>query len=144
STANGQPMMNMTNCNFGGDCGWYGNFAQGASVLWMSGTYISQTAWWAPNGPLTVQFDSPQRGVGFQMMGDELGHFTATVCAYNAANTQLGCVPFEGTGTANEYNTAPFIGVYDDAQEISKVTIDGGGAIYPHDFAISQMLVTGT
>src|SRR5262249_50281853 len=55
STANGLPMLSMVNCNNGDDCGWYGNFAQGARVLWVGGTYFSDTAWWAPNGPLTLQ-----------------------------------------------------------------------------------------
>jgi hypothetical protein len=143
STTTGLPMMTLDNCDFGGSCGWYGNFASGASLLWMNGTYDGITGWWAPNGPLTVQFNSPQRGIGFQAMGDEMGAFTATLCAYNAANTQLGCVPFTGNGTGTADGSAAFMGLYDDALEISKVTIDAGGQIYPHDFAIGQIFVTG-
>jgi hypothetical protein len=144
STSTGQQMETMTNCDFGGDCGWYGNFANGASVLWVDGTYYSDTGWWTPNGPLTVTFSSPQRGFGFQMMGDETGPFTATLCAYNASGTQLGCVPFKGNGTGTADGSAAFLGLYDDAQEISKITIDGGGLLYPHDFGISSLFVTGT
>lgn len=142
STATGLPMQILTNCSFGGDCGWYGNFADGASVLWMNGTYYSDTGWWAPNSPLTIQFSTPQRGVGFQMMGDEFGPFTATLCAYNASDTLLGCVPFKGTGNGTADNSAAFVGLYDDAQEISRVTVDGGGLLYAHDFGMSSLYVT--
>ena len=37
-----------------------------------------------------------------------------------------------------------FVGLYDDVQELSKVTIDAGGALYPHDFAIGQLNVAST
>ncbi len=144
STGTGLDMMLLTNCAAGGNCAWYGNFADGANLLWMNGTYDGSTGWWAPHGPLTVDFSSPQRGVGFQIMADENGAFQATLCAYNSAATLLGCVPFTGNASSTADNTAIFMGVYDDAQEIARVTIDAGGLLYPHDFAIGQMLVTGT
>ena len=144
STATGLPMTTLTNCSFGGDCGWYGNFAVGAGVLWMGGTYNGDTGWWATNGPLTVRFDRPQRGIGFQAMADESGPFTATLCAYDSSNTLLGCIPFSGNGTGTADGSAVFVGLYDDMQEISKVTIDAGGALYPHDFAIGRINVAST
>ena len=144
STGTGLDMMLLTNCAAGGNCAWYGNFADGANLLWMNGTYDGSTGWWAPHGPLTVDFSSPQRGVGFQIMADENGAFQATLCAYNSAAALLGCVPFTGNASSTADNTAIFMGVYDDAQEIARVTIDAGGLLYPHDFAIGQMLVTGT
>jgi trimeric autotransporter adhesin len=143
SNAGAGDMESLSNCDFGGNCAWYGNFASGTRVLWVNGTYYSDTGWWAGNGPLTLQFASPQRGVGFQAMGDETGPFTATVCAYNSSNNLLGCVPFTGNGTGVADGSAAFMGVYDDAQEISKVVIDAGGTLYPHDFGISQLFVTG-
>jgi hypothetical protein len=143
SNAGAGQMESLVNCDFGGDCAWYGNFAAGARVLWVNGTYYSDTGWWAGNGPLTIQFDSPQRGVGFQAMGDETGPFTATVCAYNSSNVLLGCVPFTGNGTGVADGSAAFMGVYDDAQEVSKVVIDAGGQLYPHDFGISQLFISG-
>jgi hypothetical protein len=36
---------------------------------------------------------------------------------------------------------AVYAGVYDDAGGISKVTIDAGGTVYPHDFAIGSLSV---
>ena len=144
SNAAGQGMEALSNCTFGGACPWYGNFADGARVLWVNGTYYSDTGWWAGNGPLTIQFDSPQRGIGFQAMGDETGPFTATICAYNSSSTLLGCLPFTGNGTGVADNSAAFMGLYDDAQEISRVTIDAGGQLYPHDFGIAQLFVTNT
>jgi len=144
STATGQSLMTLTNCSTGGNCGWYGNFTSGVKLLWMNGTYDGATGWWGANGPLTVQFNTPQRGIGFQIMADELGPFTATLCAYNSSNTLLGCVPFDGTGNGVANGSAIFAGLYDDAQEISKVTVDASGLLYPHDFAISHMFVTGS
>ena len=141
STATGLPMQTFTNCAAGGDCGWYGNFAAGASVLWVSGTYDGETGWWAPNGPLAVTLNSPQRGLGFQIMADEPVAFTATLCAYDSADALLGCVPFNGAGSSADDNSAVFIGLYDDVAAISKVTIDAGGAVYPHDFAIGELFV---
>jgi len=144
STATGLPMETLTNCSTGGNCGWYGNFAPGAAVLWVNGTYNGDTGWWAPNGPLTVTFNSPQRGLGFQIMADESAPFTAKLCAYDSADALLGCVPFNGTGSGAGDNSAVFLGLYDDVAEISKVTIDAGGLLYPHDFAIGQVFVAST
>jgi len=139
STATGLSLQLLTQCP-GVDCGWVGNFAPGAPLLWTGGSYAGDGSW-TGNGPLTVTFNSPQRGLGFQIMADEAGPFTATLCAYNSGDTLLGCVPFSGNGTDAADNSAVFIGLYDDAQEISKVTIDAGGALYPHDFAIGNVLV---
>jgi hypothetical protein len=144
STATGLPMETLTNCAAGQNCGWWGNFAEGAGLLWISGTYEGSTGWWAPNGPLTISFNSPQRGLGFQIMADEAGPFTATVCAYSSTNTLLGCVPFSGNGSGVADGSAIFIGLYDDAAEISRITIDAGGALYLHDFAIGQVQVAST
>ena len=144
STATGLPARTLSNCSSGGSCGWYGNFASGASVLWMGGTYNGSTGEWAPNGPLTISFNSPQRGLGFQIMADELGPFTATVCAYSSTNALLGCVPFSGNSSVAADGSAVFIGLYDDAAEISRVTVDAGGTLYPHDFAVGQVYVDGT
>jgi hypothetical protein len=131
------PLQYLTECP-GFDCDWVGNFNPGADVLWDSGTYVKGN--WVGNGPLTVAFSSPQRGLGFQVMADENGPFTATMCAYDSSNTQLGCASFKGLGS--EFNQAIPIGLYDDTQEISKVTVDAGGALYPHDFGIGDLFVT--
>jgi hypothetical protein len=120
------------------DCAWLGNFNPGADILWDGGTYVNGN--WVGNGPLTVTFSSPQRGLGFQIMPDELGAFTASLCAYDSSNTPLGCSSFSGLGSANDQ--AIPVGLYDDTQEISKVIIDGGGALYAHDFAIGDMFIT--
>ena len=122
------------------NCGWLGSFNPGADVFWVGGQYLADGFTWAGNGPMTVTFSTPQRGLGFQLQPDELGSFTATMCAFDSANNPLGCAPFSGTSNAQP-TQAMFIGIYDDTQEISKVTIDAGGALYPHDFAIGDALV---
>jgi hypothetical protein len=96
------------------------------------------------NGPLTLTLNAPQRGIGFNIMADGLGPFTATVCAYNSTNALLGCVPFSGNGSGTADGSAIFIGLYDDVAEISRVTVDAGSALYPHDFAIGQVYAAST
>jgi hypothetical protein len=142
TTATGLPMQLLTNCATNGDCGWWGNFAPDASLLWVNGTYNQQTGWWAANGPLTIAFSSPQRGLGMQIMADESGPFTATLCAYDTADTLLGCVPFDGVASGAADNSAVFAGLYDDVQEIAKVTIDSDSPPYPHDFTVGSIVVT--
>ena len=117
------------------NCIWAGDFSPGADVLWDGGAYINGN--WAGAGPMNVAFSSPQRGFGVQVEPDEPGPFTATMCAYDSSNNQLGCTSVSGNGTDNP---AHFIGVYDDTQEIAKITLDAGGALYPHDFAIGDAL----
>jgi hypothetical protein len=73
-------------------------------------------------------------------MADEGGPFAATMCAYDSSNALLGCASFSGVGS--QFNQAIPIGLYDDTQEISKVTVDAGGALYPHDFGIGDLFVT--
>ena len=131
-----QPLQFDVQCP-GDNCSWSGDFNPGADVLWDSGIYLPDGTW-VGNGPLTVAFSSPQRGLGFQIQPDEYGPFTGTICAYNSSNTQLGCSSFSGSGSDPQ---ARFIGIYDDTQEISSVTIDAGGALYPHDFAIGDAVV---
>jgi hypothetical protein len=133
-----QPMQFDTECpSF--DCGWLGNFNPGADILWDGGRYMPDGSWLG-NGPMTVTFSSPQRGLGFQISPDELGSSTATLCAYDFSDTQLGCASFNALGS--EFAQATLVGIYDDTQEISKVIIDGGGTLYPHDFAIGDLFVT--
>ena len=134
----------FNNCSTGGNCGWYGNFAPGAGVLWVRGTYNGLTGAWVPNGPLTISLNSPQHGLGFQIMADEVGSFTATVCAYSSTDESLGCVPFNGNSSGVADDSAVYIGLYDDVAEISRITIDAGGPLYPHDFAIGRVYVANT
>jgi hypothetical protein len=143
STSNGSSAMVLTNCPAVANCGWGGNFAPAAPLLWVGGNYDANGNWVA-NGPLSLTLNTPQRGIGFRIMSDEAGTFTGTVCAYNAANSLLGCVPFTGFGApiAGGVNSlAVYVGVYDDAGGISKVTIDAGGTFYAHDFAIGALSV---
>ena len=115
-----------------------------APLLWVDGSYDDTGTTWTGDGPLTLTFNTPQRGVGFNIMADEAGPFSGTICAYNSANTLLGCEPFTGDGeplAGGTYGMAIFAGIYDDTAEITTVTIDAGGALYPHDFAIDQLVL---
>jgi len=147
SNSVGQPLYILTNCPAIANCGFWGNFVPAEPLLWPGGLYDGETGSWTAYGPLTLTLSSPQRGLGFRIMADEGGPFTGTVCAYNAANALLGCVPFSGTGApiaGGSNGIAAYVGVYDDAPEISKLIIDAGGALYPHDFAIGKVTVANT
>jgi hypothetical protein len=129
STATGLPLLTLTQCP-GDDCGWEGNFTPGASLLYTGGSDPGDGSW-VGNVPLTVTFSSPQSGVGFHIQPDFTGlSFTATLCAYDSTETLLGCVPFSGESTEDADGSAIFVGLYNDAQEISKVTIHAGGSPY--------------
>jgi hypothetical protein len=149
ATANDdQSSMILASCpTVDGMCGFWGNFVPAEPLLWVGGVYDGLTGSWTGNGPLVLTLSAPQRGVAFRIMADEGGPFTGTVCAYNASDVLLGCVPISGTGApiAGGLNgIAAYAGVYNDAQEISRVIIDAGGALYPHDFAIGSLTVTST
>jgi hypothetical protein len=144
SASANQPLQILTNCPGIVNCGWGGNFAPGAQLLWVGGNYDENGETWTGHGPMTLTLTSPQHGIGFRIMADELGPFTATLCAYGAADQLLGCMPFTGNGDVFPNNSAAFFGFYSDAGEIAKVTLDAGGALYPHDFAIEQVFVSST
>jgi hypothetical protein len=144
SNGAGQAMDILTECP-GAGCAWGGDFAPGAALLYSDGHYDGSGNY-VGNVPVELSFSSPQRGVGFRIQPDS-GEptFTATVCAYDGANTQLGCVPFEGTSTGNADGTALFVGVYDSVQEIAKVTITSntaGGT--PQGIAIGDLEVASS
>jgi hypothetical protein len=147
SNAPGQTLFVLTNCPAMTDCGFSGNFVPAEPLLWVSGSYDTTGTVWTGSGPLTLSFNNPQRGVGFNVMADEAGPFTGTVCAYNSSGNLLGCEPFNGNGANQAIDStglAIFAGIYDDTAEISTVKIDAGGALYPHDFAIGHLIVANT
>jgi hypothetical protein len=146
-TATGQPGYVFVNCpEPNGNCAWSGNFLPAAPLLWVSGSYPDGTNW-VGNGPMTLAFNTPQRGVGFNIMADEAGPFSGTICAYNNNDELLGCVPIAGNGAPLAGGTnglAAYAGIYDDTAEISWITVDAGGQTYPHDFAIGQLFVASS
>ncbi len=139
SNSTGGQLETMTECP-GTNCGWMGNFLPNDMLLWMGGTYTATSG--VGNGPLTIRFSTPERGIGFQIMADETGPFTVTLCGYNSSNTLLGCLPYSGTATTTEDGTALFVGMQDTVADISYVTVDGGGTRFPHDFAIDTVFIS--
>jgi PEP-CTERM motif len=118
---------------------WSGNFAPGTPLLWTNGTWQGANGdIWQPNGPLTIGFSSPQRGLGFQIQADAFGPFTASLCAYDSGNLLLGCGNFTGDSTSAGDNSAIFVGLYDSQQNISSVVVNNGDG----DFAISSPFVS--
>jgi hypothetical protein len=145
--------------------GWWGNFAPNTPVLWTNGTY--QGGVWTGNGPLTLRFSGANSqgcsgteddngnhegggenhnagsciaGIGFQIMADNFGPFTAKVCAYDSANNLLSCESFSGNSNCNADNSAIFVGLYDPKpgrRRIASIAVSTDN----NDFAISEPLV---
>jgi hypothetical protein len=97
------------------DSAYAGNFAPGDVVLNSNFT----------DGPITINFASAVRGLGFQVQRDQLGDFTATLTAFGAGNVNFGSVSVDGT-TAFALpgdNTAPFLGLVSSLRDIVSIQI---------------------
>ncbi len=89
---------------------FFGNFAYTDYVLY-TGT---------GSGPITLTFTNPVSHVGGQIMSAAHGAFTGRIDAYNG-NTLLGSFTEVGTSNSNGDNSAIYLGVADNAAEITKV-----------------------
>lgn len=97
---------------------FYGNFAPGDRVLYTGGT----------TDALTITFDNPVSGVGFQMQQDVFGAFTGSLLAYDSSGTLLGNFSEAGDSNANNDNSAIFLGLLDTSgANISYITISDAG-----------------
>lgn len=134
TTATGLPAVRLNQ-----GTGWSGNFATGTPLLWTGGSDQQGLGGgtWQPNGPLTISFSTPERGIGFQIQANLYGSFAASLCAYDSSNTLLGCGDFSGTSTGSADNSALFVGLYDSQQNISSLVVNAGDG----NFAINSPFV---
>lgn len=75
------------------------------------------------NGPLTLSFSAPVRGVGFQIVNQNFGTFTGTIEFFNAMAVSLGVLSTVGTSSLASDGSATFLGGVGSLLEISKISI---------------------
>jgi len=95
-----------------------GNFGPGEALL---------HTWRLDNpseGPLslTFDFDHPIEGMGAQVAANWYGGFTATIEAFNGLGASLGSYDLAGNVTPINDDSALFIGILSDTQDIDRVT----------------------
>lgn len=97
---------------------WDGNFAPGDRVLFADGG----------SDALTITFDNPIYGVGFQMQQNVVGAFTGTLSAYDSSGTLLGTFSEAGDSNGNNDNSAIFLGLIDTSgANIAYITVSDAG-----------------
>jgi hypothetical protein len=118
---------------------WTGNFALGDHLLYTG------TAFGGGQGPITIHFAAPVRGVGAQIEADFYGPFGARITAFDMGGNQLGSFTEVGNSVGTEDNSAIFIGVLSNAANIATIVYSlDFGTMNTTDFAINQLdLVTG-
>jgi hypothetical protein len=111
-------------------CIWDGNFAPGTIVLWDHGA-----------GPdIRVSFAAPVHGAGAQIGSDASGPFTAEIIAFAANGDVLGSFTENGVAAATFDNSAIFIGVLSDTNNIASIQFDlTSAAAIQNDFAIGPL-----
>jgi len=115
--------------------GWIGIFAPDAHLLWTNGN----------NGPITVRFDKPLFVGGAQVQATAFGAFVARITALDMAGNPLGGASFTAAGnnTSAEDNTAPFLGIRSDQQNIYGLRFSLDSAAQDtKDLAIGSVLLT--
>ena len=117
--------------------GWFGNFAPGDAVLNHADS----------DGPVFITMAEAGgvcSALGAQIMPNQHGPFTATLRAFDGNGTLLGTATFNGTGNDSADNSAIFVGVSSDAENIHAVSIDTNTTGFGGDFAINHVSLLST
>lgn len=119
TNAGSTPFTVYTNGATGGLAGtrWDGDFGNGTSVLYTSGTSI------------TLSFNGAITGFGIDAQTSLAGAYGFTIQAYNASNQLVGTASSSGTSTgraSNSFNTAAFAGLTSTA---GALVVDGAGRV---------------
>ena len=93
--------------------GWGGNFGAGEALLWTQNGA----------GPMQFQFDGPISGFGAQIQRNFFGAFTATIEAFDSANSSLGVFNLAGNSNGNGDDSAIFIGILSNLTDIWRVDL---------------------
>ena len=112
--------------------GWYGNFANGAALIWTGPASNQMTLNFGSTNPLFI-FET-------QIQSDYFGSFTATIEAYDVNGNLLHSFTENGVSNSNGDNSAILIGLADTLKEITQIRlIVTGTDPNPADFAINQV-----
>lgn len=93
-------------------------------------------------GPLTIDFATAVRGVGFNISSLNFGAFTGTMQFFGAGNVLFGSVSVNGTSSSANDGSAPFLGGTSSARDIVRVVISTTGA--GPELTINQMSLLTT
>lgn len=102
----------------GGGNGYSGNFSTG-DILLTSGL---------ASGPITIDFATAVRGVGFDISSLNFGSFTGTMQFYGAGNVLFGSASVNGTSGDTQDGSAPFLGGTSSLRDIVRVVLLMSGA----------------
>lgn len=96
------------------------NFAPGDFILF---TGLLPTQFPAPGnpGPLSLSFATPVGGAGAQIAVDDTFQFTAFISAFDRDNNLLGTFSAPGTSSLALDNSAIFLGVFSDTENIARL-----------------------
>lgn len=95
-------------------------------------------------GPISISFSQAVGGVGFNVQHFSVGVFTGTLSFFDAGNALLGTVTAIGTSSLTPNGSAPFIGGYSGALDISKVEISVNTVLGNQALGINQMSLVTT
>lgn len=93
-------------------------------------------------GPITIDFATAVRGVGFNVMSLNFGAFTGTIEFFGAGNVSFGTLNVAGTSSTANDGSAPFLGGTSSARDITRVVISTTGA--GTELTINQMSLLTT
>lgn len=129
--------FNRRNQNPPAGGGWAGNFAPGDALL----THLNS------DGPVVIAVTAAQGVVsaaGLQIQPNQSGAFVATIEAFDVSGASLGSFSVNGTSDANGDNSAIFIGVVSDVENIHSVSVDTNTTAFGGDFAINRVSLKAT
>ncbi len=113
---------------------WHGSFAPGDRLLAVIGldNVISTT---------TIDFEVPLVAVGAQIENNVHGPFLGRIHAFNEAGDMIGSFTRAGDSEPTNDNTAIFIGLRSEFQDIDKITFNIIGPAGPTDdsYAINRV-----
>jgi len=93
-------------------------------------------------GPITIDFATAVRGVGFNIGSLNFGAFTGTIQFFGAGNVSFGTLNVAGTSSFANDGSAPFLGGTSSARDITRVVISTSGA--GSELTINQMSLLTT
>jgi hypothetical protein len=96
--------------------GWSGGYPNGDALIWNQ-----------DNGnDLVIDFATPVGGAGAQISTDYFGSFTWTISAFDSSNNLLGTY----TGTGENADDLPFIGILSSSADISSIDLQAFNASF--------------
>jgi hypothetical protein len=96
------------------------------------------------NGPVTINFNTAVRGVGFNIVNLNTGAFTGTMQFFGAGNVLFGTVNVNGTSSFANDGSAPFLGGTSSLRDITRVVVSVSDSAGSTALAINQMSLLTT